>query len=73
MSEIYKRNVYSYYVRKSDKVAHNYMFWENDDASWHIIKHRFSVDYGDETTELSIPKEVLHKILTDSTKESLSE
>lgn len=73
MSEIYRSEVFSTKVKHGDKSVNDYMFWKNETGSWHIVKTHYHVDYDPITTEMTIPENIINKMLTLDTKEALSE
>jgi len=69
--KITKKEVYSY-TKQSKKAIVEYNFWRTPYESWKIIKTIYDVDEGSYTVEMTIPDEVLNKMLTDTAKEELS-
>ena len=69
--KIVKKEVYSY-TEQNKKTIREYNFWRTPYNTWKIMKTIYDVDEGSHTVEMTIPDEVLNKMLTDTAKEELS-
>lgn len=70
-SKIIEKSVFSLYEKTSNNYR-IYLFWENDEESWHIVK----TVYGDsepKTSEMTIPSDILDHMLREKAKGVLNE
>lgn len=71
-NEIREKKVY-FYTDKTNKSIKEYKFWKTPYDTWRIMKTIYDIDSETNTVEMTIPNEVINKMITNMAKESLTD